>query len=85
MKNVGRRSPGVRADSVMRFTRGTSQRRAQMEDGFAGFAGAEEDAGAWYQGHRGVRGLFAAVFRHRKELDLSHPFVSLAKFEVRRG
>ena len=30
----------------------------------------------------GVRGLFAAVFRHRKELDLSHPFVSLAKFEA---
>ena len=32
-----------------------------------------------HQGHHGVRGLFAAVFRHRKELDLSHPFVSLAK------
>ena len=33
-------------------------------------------------GTTGVRGLFAAVFRHRKQLDLSHPFVSLAKFEA---
>ena len=53
------------------------QNQADQSHGFAGFAGAEEDAGAWYQGHHGVRGLFAAVFRHRKELDLS-----LAKFEA---
>ena len=43
------------------------QNQADQSHGFAGFAGAEEDAGAWYQGHHGVRGLFAAVFRHRKE------------------
>ena len=58
------------------------QNQADQSHSFAGFAGAEEDSGAWYQGHHGVRGLFAAVFRHRKELDLSHPFVSLAKFEA---
>ena len=58
------------------------QNQADQSHGFAGFAGAEEDAGARNQWHHGVRGLFAAVFRHRKELDLSHPFVSLAKFEA---
>ena len=58
------------------------QNQADQSHGFAEFAGAEEDAGARDQGHHGVRGLFAAVFRHRKELDLSHPFVSLAKFKA---
>ena len=34
-------------------------------------------------GTRGrVRGLFAAVFWRGEKLDLSHPFVSLAKFEA---
>ena len=46
------------------------------------FDGPKENARAWDQGHHGVRGLFAGVFRHRKQLDLPHPFVSLAKFEA---
>ena len=58
------------------------QNQADQSHGFAGLAGAEEDARTRDQGHHGVRGLFAAVFWHRKQLDLSHPFVLLAKFEA---
>ena len=59
VKNVGRRSPGVRADSVMRFTRGTSQRsgprwRRKHEDldemekvVIEEVASSEEETAAW--------------------------------------
>ena len=48
------------------------QNHADQRRGFAGLAGAEEDARTWYQGHHGVRGLFAAVLGRRKQLDLPH-------------
>ena len=48
------------------------QNHADQRHGFAGLAGAEEDTCAWYQGHHGVRGLFAAVLCRRKQLDLPH-------------
>ena len=38
------------------------QNQADQSHGFAGLAGAEENACAWDQRHHGVRGLFAAVF-----------------------
>ena len=50
---------------------------ADQRHGFAGLAGAEEDTCTWYQGHHGVRGLFAAVLGRRKQLDLPHDFVPL--------
>ena len=40
-------------------------------DFLAGLAGAEEDACAWYLGHHGVRGLFAAVFWRGEYLAVS--------------
>ena len=53
------------------------QNHADQRHGFAGLAGAEEDTCTWYQGHHGVRGLFAAVLGRRKQLDLPHDFVPL--------
>ena len=49
--------------------------------GFAGLAGAEEDTCAWYQGHRGVRGLLTAILSRRKQLDLPHTSL-LPKFDA---
>ena len=48
------------------------QNHADQRHGFAGLAGAEEDTCTWYQGHHGVRGLFAAILSRRKQLDLPH-------------
>ena len=53
------------------------QNHADQRHGFAGLAGAEEDTCTWYQGHHGVRGLFAAILSRRKQLDLPHDFVPL--------
>ena len=61
------------------------QNHADQRHGFAGLAGAEEDARTWYQGHHGVRGLFAAILGRRKQLDLPHFLCLLAKFEAQCG
>ena len=53
------------------------QNQADQSHGFAGLAGAEEDARTRDQGHHGVRGLFAAVFWHRKQLDFPHSLFCL--------
>ena len=53
------------------------ENHADQRHGFAGLAGAEEDTCTWYQGHHGVRRLFAAVLGRRKQLDLPHDFVPL--------
>ena len=54
-------------DSFLEDSAVLLQNHADQRRGFAGLAGAEEDTCAWYQGHHGVRGLFAAVFSRRKQ------------------
>ena len=57
------------------------QNHADQRHGFAGLAGAEENACAWNLGHHGVRGMFASVFSCGK----ASPFVLLPllpKFEA---
>ena len=58
------------------------QNRADQRHGFAGLAGAEEDTCTWYQGHHGVRGLFAAILSRRKQLDLPHLLCLTSKFDA---
>ena len=58
------------------------QNQADQSHGFAGLAGAEEDARTWHQGHHGVRGLLAAVLCRGKQLIFPISFALLAKFEA---
>ena len=86
--------PGSASSAVGGWTAATEVQRGACEQllaqeaerrshrGFAGLAGAEEDTCAWYQGHHGVRGLFAAILSRRKQLDLPH--LLCFTFQIRR-